>query len=216
MFLHLCDSPGVSTTRVCADDFGSDLRSLSALKRQAAIFRIARSACGVHLKPEKCVLIFVGVKITEEFVVLVRAWLRDNVPEFQNFRIRSAGKYLGWHLGVKGTAISFKDPVDKFGKRVVEVSCGKAPPSLSLLRYNERAVSVLSYVSMFSAPPQELNLALKEQHALHKILRFAPNSMTRDLLHSIELFTVVAPTHLLDYCDANLFRFAYSEKVVFG
>ena len=61
------------------------------------------------------------------------------------------------------------------------------------------------------APEMALSQHMRKK-ALHKILRFAPNSMTRDLLHSIELFTIVAPTHLLDYCDANLFRFAYSER----
>ena len=37
--------------------------------------------------------------------------------------------------------------------------------------------------------------------------------MTRDVLHSLELFIVVVLTHLLDFCDANLFRFASSERL---
>jgi len=37
--------------------------------------------------------------------------------------------------------------------------------------------------------------------------------MSLNLLHSLELFTIAVPTPLLDFCDAVLFRFAYSERV---
>jgi hypothetical protein len=38
MFNMLCDTPALATTRVCADDFGSTLKHMFLLSRQAAIF----------------------------------------------------------------------------------------------------------------------------------------------------------------------------------
>ena len=147
MFVYLSDGPKLSATRICADDFGSALKRLHTLKRHASIFRVAAKACGLHLKPAKCVLIFSGIEITEEFKDRVRRWLREHIPEFANFIIAESGKYLGWHLGKHSTDKSFKEPIAKFGNRVKEVCQGGAPSTAAFVRYNERAVSVLSYVA---------------------------------------------------------------------
>ena len=50
MFILICDGPKLSATRVCADDFGSALKRLHSLKRQASIFRVAARACGLILR----------------------------------------------------------------------------------------------------------------------------------------------------------------------
>ena len=60
-FVHLLqwlsDSPGLSETRICADDFGSALKQLSVLKTQHSIFRMTGPVAGLFLKPSKCVLV---------------------------------------------------------------------------------------------------------------------------------------------------------------
>ena len=81
----LCDTPALSTTRVCADDFGSALRHLYLLSRQASIFKIAGKACGLFLKHVKCVLIISGCILSEELVAAVKHWLCVHIPEFSNF-----------------------------------------------------------------------------------------------------------------------------------
>ena len=101
MFNMLCDTPALATTRVCADDFGSTLKHMFLLSRQAAIFKIAAKACGLLLKHVKCVIIISGCELTDDLVTAVKQWLCIHIPEFSNFKICSSGKYLGWHLGVK-------------------------------------------------------------------------------------------------------------------
>ena len=100
----------------------------------------------------------------------------------------------------------------KYSSRVLSICEGKAPSTVSILRYNERAVSVLSYVAQFASPPEYFRIDLKEQHALHKILRLPPNSLPRSILHTLKSFTCVDPIPLADYCLAVMFRFAFSEK----
>ena len=90
-----CDQPKLSVTRICADDFGSALRSLSVLKTQASVFFLAARCAGLHLKPSKCVLIITICNLTDQLVSLIRAWLVVNVPEFADVIIASSGKFLG-------------------------------------------------------------------------------------------------------------------------
>ena len=107
--------------------------------------------------------------------------------------------------------LSSQDPVAKFGKRVVGIGDAKAPATTSLLRYNERALPVLSCVAQFASPPSSANLRSKEFFALHKLLRFPPCSLPHAFLHSLNLFSIVEPTPIEEYCSAIMYRFALSE-----
>ena len=149
----LSDGPGFSYTRICADDFGSALAQLRNLKAQASGFSLARRVAGLFLKPSKCVLILSCVKLTQEVEQAIRNWLSSNLPEFKDIKIQSSGKYLGWYLSVDATKASFKEPLSKVVQRVQEVTSGNAPAATSILRFNQRVVPVLAYVSQFS-PPQ--------------------------------------------------------------
>ena len=150
------------------------------------------------------------MELNDEFVAAVKLWLREHIPEFAEFQIAASGKYLGWHLGVDSATLSFHDPLAKFNKRVLEIADGKAPSTVAFLRYNERAVSVLSYVAQFAIPPSDLGKL--EYQARHKLLRMPPQSMSYDLSHRLEDFCGVAPTALEDYCLAVMYRFAHSER----
>ena len=96
LFRLLSDNPGFSATRVCADDFGSALQSLYRIKCQASIFKLAGAVAGLFLKPAKCVIIVSCVELSDELEAAIRLWLTNNVPEFENFIVASAGKYLGF------------------------------------------------------------------------------------------------------------------------
>ena len=213
LFIIISDGPKLSVTRVCADDFGSSIKHLFVLKRQASIFGIAAKACGLHLKPVKCVLIFSGIDVDESFIEAVRSWLRENIPEFAEFVITSAGKYLGWILGRNSDALSFAEPIAKYNKRVLEIVDARAPSTVAFLKYNERVAPVLSYVAQFAIPPFDLDIGRIEYQAIHKILRLPPQSMSFALTHRLEDFCAVAPIALEDYCLAVMYRFAYSERV---
>ena len=124
----------MSVTRVCADDFGSSMKHPFALKRQAQCFRYAARACGLLLKPAKCVLIFSCVELNDEFIAAVKLWLRESIPECAEFQIAASGKYLGWNLGVDSAVLSYHDPLAKFNKRVLEIADGKALSTVAFLR----------------------------------------------------------------------------------
>ena len=168
LFLLLTDGPKVAVTRICADDIGSALSELKWFKRQAAIFKLAAKAAGLHLKESKCVLIVSGCELTDDIVHGIRRWLRRHAPSSENMRIESSGKYLGWALGRDGHVQSFKGPIDKYRDRVLEVVAGNAPATQAILRYNQRAVPVLSFVSQFAPPPPSFDLPALEQTAIHK------------------------------------------------
>ena len=212
LFKYLSDGPSLSVTRVCADDFGSALAALRTVKIQASIFNLAKRVTGLKLKPSKCVLIVSCVPLSKGLESSIRNWLREHVPELVDFKIKSSGKYLGWILGVDSCKRSYEAPLAKFRDRVLEVCSGDAPSTVAILRYNQRAVTVLSYVAQFSPPPCERSIAELSHNAVHKVLRLPPKSMSRSLVHSIAFCTAVDPIFLPHYCAAILYRFAASER----
>lgn len=212
LFGYLSDGPGCSITRICADDFGSALASLRAIRVQASIFRLAKKVTGLHLKPSKCVIIVSCMPLSDFLVGRIRAWLHAHVPEFADFSIQSSGKYLGYILGVDSCKKSYVAPLKKFRDRILEVSSGNAPSTVAIVRYNQRAVTVLSYVAQFSHPPCAKSVRELSHNAVHKILHMPPKCMSRQLSHTISLFSAVDPLPLWEYCLAILFRFASSER----
>ena len=215
-FVHLCvflsDKPGLSTTRVCADDFGSALKCLKALRTQASIFKVAAEVSGLHLKPSKCVIIISCVHLSDGLVALIKAWLTQHVPAFAEFKIHSSGKYLGWILGINSVQLSYQAPLSKFVNRVGEVCQGQAPAAVSICTYNQRAVTVLSYVAQFAPPPEDSKLDFLSHWAVHKILRLPSNCMARGLTYAISFCSAINPLPLRSYCSACLYRFADSER----
>ena len=119
---------------------------------------------------------------------------------------------MGWHLGVDSVSLSYRDPLKKFISRVPKVTGGKAPAATSIIRYNQRAVPVVSYVSQFASPPTEPKLAQLDHWSVHEILRMPPNPMSRKLSHSVAFCTEVDPVCLSAYCSTNLLRFANAES----
>ena len=212
LFRFLSDGPGLSVTRVCADDFGSALQSLYRLRCQASIFKLAEVVAGLFLKPAKCVIIVSCVELTDELEAAIRLWLSIKVPEFENFSIASSGKYLGYYLGVNSSLRSFQDPFEKLDQRVFEIVAGNAPVTSGIIRFNQRAVPVLSYVSQFAFPPDSFDMVNKEMWCVHKLLRMPARCMSRKLGNSIDFCIEVNPISLSAFCFANMLRFAQSER----
>lgn len=65
-FKMFSGNQGCSTTRVCTDDFGSDLRMFPALRTNASISNSAQSEAGFQLKPSGCVLIVSATPLSDE------------------------------------------------------------------------------------------------------------------------------------------------------
>ena len=165
----------------------------------------------MHLKPSKCIIVSC-LQLTEALETLIRMWLCQHVPAFAEFKIQSSGKYLGWILGVNSVQLSYQAPLSKFVNRVSEVCHGQDPAAVAICTYNQRAVTVLSYVAQFAPPPEDSKLECLSHWAVHRILRMPPNCMARELTYAISFCSAVNPLPLKSYCLASLFRFAASER----
>ena len=212
LFQRLSDSQACSMTRVRADDFGSAIKALSALRTHASIFRLASKVAGLHLKPTKCVIVLTCISLSEDIVLAVKAWLTQEVPDFANFILSDCGKYLGWILGHKADLNSWSSPIQKFKNRICEIVGGKAPATASICRYNSRALTVLSYVAQFTPPPAEHKVPGLAHWGIHSILRIPPNSLSRQLCYSMGVCSIVQPVPIEAYCNAIIYRFASSER----
>ena len=117
----------------------------------------------------------------------------------------------GYGLPLSFLPASFKPPIKKITHRVQEIISGAAPATVSVLRYNQRAVTVLSYVSQFASPPKDYKIEALAQRSLHSVLRLPPQTFARNLTNSIGFCTNVDPIPIRSYCTAVRFRFAISE-----
>ena len=208
----ISDGPKVSVSCICADDVGSVLRALSDIRYQYSVFKLAEKTAAMFLKPSKCFLVVSVCDLSETVRAAIQEWLRENIPEWKDFQIVPAGKYLGVVLGRRGEELTFEGPFEKFQDRIIDLADSTAPTLPTVLRYNERVVSVFSYISQLVPPPRSFNLSSLEQRCIHKILKLPPNCMSRKLLHSCEQFLAVAPKGLIASCHAARFRFAHSES----
>ena len=207
------DGPKLSKSCLCADDIGSALRALKSLKVQYSIFQLAAKVSMMKLKPAKCYLVVSVSGLSDNLKYAIRQWLVQNIPEWQDFQIVPAAKYLGVFLGVDAASITFREPTHKYFDRVEQVSCSVAPSLGSILRYNERVVTVFSYVSQFVQVPDTKALGALEQRGVHKILKLPPNSLARDFMHNLAPFSPKSPNALLPMCSAALARFAHANEV---
>ena len=166
---------------------------LQDLKTQASIFRLAGTCAGLHLKPAKCVLIISACNLSEHLVASIRNWLIINLPAFKDIIIAESGQFLGWYLGRQSATLSFAAPVKKSVNRVHEIVMGSAPSTVSIIRYNQRAVPVLSYVSKFTIPPQSVNLEALAHRSIHSILHLPPQTFSRALTNTVGFCSSIDP-----------------------
>ncbi len=163
---RLCDAPNLARTCVCADDISSALKSLDTLRIQHSIFRLAARVSNMHLKPSKCFIIVSCVQLTPELIYCIRSWLATNLPEWKDFSIVPKGKYLGVFLGRDAIKESYAGPCTKYLERVEDIRSAGAPSLVSILRYNERAASVFSFVAQVIPVHDPPSLAALEQRGV--------------------------------------------------
>ncbi len=143
----------------------------------------------------------------------IRNWLIVNIPQWKDFHIVGAAKYLGVFLGHNAPALTFQGPTEKYLDRVEELASTQAPSLGTILRYNERVASVFSYVAQVTEHPDPNNLKSIEQRGVHKVLKLPPYCMSRQLMHSCEPFLLKAPVAITSMCKAAMYRFARAESV---
>ena len=193
--------------RACADDIGAALKYLKCLIYMKPIFHDAEVLAGLGLKPVKCVIVPL-VQGHKTLAKRILEWLARNIPEWANFKIKPAGKYLGFMLGPRANETQWSAPFSKYSERVDAVYSSGAGISVSVFTYNTRVLPVLSYVSQLVPTPQ--NSSKAERRALQRITHVAGNSLyTADFFH-LQDYGGPKIRALEPSAKAALFRTAYS------
>jgi len=205
MFEHALSVRARGVLRACADDIGVALRTLSQFKLMEPVFKLASKYAGLTLKPKKCVLIPL-VPMTPGLYDSIRKWLHNEIPDWSNFRIDHAGKYLGFMLGPSAMVQQWASPLGKFVSRAQEVANSHPSVAIAAYAYNTKVVTVVGYVAQLFRLPK--NAMQKERTAMQHILHTATNAFTHsDFFH---LSTAGGP-YLRSMCAtarATLFRSA--------
>ena len=84
----------------------------------------------------------------------IHSWIVRHVPLLSGARILAALKYLGLYLGPQAASWNWNSQRAKFSSRVKAIIRSGAPLGASLSLYSSRAMTVLSYVAQFLAPPK--------------------------------------------------------------
>ena len=81
--------------RAAADDIGITLTQLRHLRIVHPIFGECKAHGGLNVKPPKCFVVPL-CKWSEQVQKGVSRWLRNNLPDWANFKVASSAKYLGF------------------------------------------------------------------------------------------------------------------------
>ena len=166
---------GLGKIRVCADDIGTALKNISALLVLYPIYVAIERAAGPSLKPSECLLVPTGHEFTLGLVIIFETWLQLNIPGWACFEIKSAGKYLGFWLGPKAASLQWIRTLDKYSCRTQLAADTGSAASVSVLRYNSRALPVLGYISqLLPLPP---GFAKIERKMLYRVLHCPFNAL---------------------------------------
>jgi hypothetical protein len=167
----------------CADDIGAALGSILHLVPLAKLFNLFRKVTGLTLKPSKCVMILTSISCTNQNIGLIRNWLHNNIPEWENMTISDCGKYLGFFIGPSAGAHNWLAPIARFRQRVREVHVAGLPARVSAIEYNTKCIPTLLYVAQLCPPPPNLKKA--ELGAIHKVLHLPPQSWSYNMTLNI-------------------------------
>jgi len=177
-------APKHAEVRACADDIGASLTSIGILKILFPVFRLAQAIAGLTLKPQKCILIPVFAKFSDDIMKFFKTWLQDNIPEWSAFNIRPVGKYLGFWLGPAASQAKVWEPAaKKWQARSKALSKTEAAATVLGPLYSSRALSTIGYVAQIVPPTKEMLQA--ERAGIHALLKLPHNTFDTAASHSL-------------------------------
>jgi len=94
---------------------------------------------------------------------------------------------------------------------VQEICLGRAPAAAAIVRYNQRAIPVLSYVAQFAVPPESYKISALAHRSIQSILRMPGNSISYKLANNVGFCSGISPLAINSYCASVRYRFAVSE-----
>ena len=129
----------------------------------------------LKLKPAKCIIIPLACTLTDEIVQQIQDWLTEHIPDWKHFKIRNAGKYLGFYIGPAARGQQHTSTTAKVAARTQAIAGSHAPISVSCSLYNSRAVSVTQYISQLLPLPSSHHNT--EKGYLHKLFHMPNNAL---------------------------------------
>jgi len=167
--------------RACADDIGICLGRLKHLQLIAPIFSSALKLAGLKLKPPKCVIVPLCM-LDDKRKKDISKWLKRNIPDWQDFAVKSSTKLLGFYLGPEAGKMNWTEQEAKIRTRVHSIKTSQAPSSLNAHTYNSRVVPVTSFVAQLLPIPARFYQL--ERAMLHTVLRLPQNMLCHcDFMH---------------------------------
>jgi len=108
------ETPKLGLVRACADDKGSVVFQLSALRKLFIVFKACKRVANLELKVSNCFLVPLVGDFSPRVARVYSQWLSTDIPEWAEFQVVSHLKYLGLQLGPGAGAASWSVPVSKW------------------------------------------------------------------------------------------------------
>ena len=207
-FLNLLGYQSPQTMiKAFADDIGALLQQLNHLASLQKAFDAFGRISGLHLKPQKCVIVIISHPLTEHLKANVKRYLLDHIPQWKDFTITDKATYLGMIMGPKGGGLaSWRNPMAKYYSRAVDIYKAGAPPRANIHLYKTFDTPVTGYVAQLAPLPKEYNKT--ELHALQKVMHLVHNALPKDTFHQLSEIGLPDIPPLRDTCDAARARTA--------
>ena len=161
--------------RACADDLGAALGKLEVLCRVEPVFQVAKDIAGLTLKPSKCVIVPLVGSLNEDIAAMYSDWMATHVPNWRNFKIQEAGKYLGFWLGPKAANKLWIGPFSKYKERTKAIAGANTAAASTAIAYNRDAITVLGYHAQLLFFPS--SFYKEERVSFSRLLKIPHNSL---------------------------------------
>ena len=132
--------------------------------------------------------------------------MRRNIPDWSDFKIQDATKYLGFYVGPGAGRLNWTEQIAKCKSRVQCIQSAKASIKLNVHSHNIRVVPVLGYVAQLLGAPDCLDQV--ERAMLHTILRLPQNALCHSDFFHLSKLGGPCPRSITAACASALFRTA--------
>ena len=87
------------------------------------------------------------------YILAVRNWLQNTIPDWKDMNIIKHGKYLGFFIGPESGIHNGSSPSSKYRQRAREIHVVALPAAFSASEYNTKCPPTLLYVSQLCPLP---------------------------------------------------------------
>lgn len=155
-----------------ADDLAAILRQPSTqLPKLAALFRLARTATGLTLKPTKTVAVPLAPVVSRDLATdATSSAITAAAPAWTGVRVAFAATYLGVLVGPDATAEAQWAPArERYWACTCAIAAAGAASSVGMREYGRRALPCLGYVAQLLLP--DATLARLDERARARLYR---------------------------------------------